>query len=107
MNCIVKSEVLNTLNTLKLTDPDSISNIDKVLNVINNIPGEEFEHVIHCRECEHFLHFDDFVVVNNKRLKAGRCFLENSIYNTFDDDDCILHIETDFCNKGEYKENDA
>ena len=105
MNCILKSEVLNVLNTLKMTDPDSISNIDKVMNVINNIPSEDMEHVIHCCECKHFLHQDNFVIINNILMKAGCCQRENSFYNTYDDiDRCVLHIETDFCNRGECKE---
>lgn len=105
MNYIVKSEVLNILNTLKLTDPDSISNIDKVMNVINNMPCEDMEPVIHCNECKHFLHIDNFVIINNTLMKAGCCQRENSFYNTYENKDrCVLHIETDFCNKGEYEE---
>lgn len=105
MNCIIKSDIINLLNKLSLNDPESISDIDKVIDVINKMPSENMEHVIHCADCKHFIHLNNYAIINNVRMKVGCCYLENSIYDMYDDENSkvIFHSEIDFCNKGEYK----
>lgn len=107
MNCLIKADIIKLLNNLSLNEPDSISDIDKVIDVINKIPCEDMEHVIHCAECKYFIHTNKYAIINNMRMKVGCCRLENSIYDMYEDEESkvIYHVENDFCSKGDLKDD--